>query len=42
MTSMGGTINKRGILMESFNFVAETISDDSFTSGNSGETDLSY
>jgi len=41
LTRMGGSVNKRGILMESFAFVAEAIQDDSFTHGKSGENDLS-
>jgi hypothetical protein len=41
LTSMGGSINKRGILMESFRFVAIGLSDDSFDSAPSGEVDLS-
>jgi hypothetical protein len=38
---MSGSVNKRGILMETFQFVAETMDDDSFTSAPSGEEDLS-
>ena len=41
LTSMGGSINKRGIFVEQFTFVAEQLSDDSFTSAPSGEQDLS-
>lgn len=39
--SKGGSLNKRGMFMESFNFVATGISDDSYTSGVSGDKDLS-
>jgi len=41
LTRMAGSVNKRGILQESFTFVAELADDDSFTSGPSGEEDLS-
>jgi hypothetical protein len=40
LTRMAGSVNKRGILQESFSFVAELADDDSFTSGPSGEEDL--
>lgn len=41
ITRMAGSVNKRGILMETFQFVAEMIDDDSFTKKQSGEADLS-
>lgn len=41
LTQMAGSVNKRGILMEQFSFVAELIDDDSFTARPSGEVDLS-
>jgi len=41
LTRMSGSVNKRGILMESFTFVAEMIEDDSFAASRSGEADLS-
>lgn len=41
ITAMGGSVNKRGILVEQFAFVAEHIEDDSFESKPSGEADLS-
>lgn len=41
LTSMAGSVNKRGILMEQFSFVAELIDDDSFEAQPSGEEDLS-
>lgn len=40
LTRMSGSVNKRGILMESFTFVAEMIQDDSFDAKYSGEADL--
>jgi hypothetical protein len=40
ITGMSGSVNKRGILMESFTFVAEMLNDDSFSSAASGEIDL--
>ena len=40
LTSKGGSLNKRGIYVESFGFVATGISDDSYTAGNSGDQDL--
>lgn len=39
--SKGGAINKRGVLVENFSFVAILGEDDSFDSSNSGDTDLS-
>lgn len=41
LTRMGGSVNKRGILSEQFQFVAEIAYNDSFTAAPSGETDLS-
>lgn len=41
LTQMAGSVNKRGILMEQFSFVAELIDDDSFKAKPSGEQDLS-
>jgi hypothetical protein len=41
ITRMGGSVNKRGILMETFQFVAELLEDDSFAATPSGEQDLS-
>ena len=41
ITRMAGSVNKRGILMETFQFVAEMLDDDSFTASASGEEDLS-
>lgn len=38
LTRMSGSINKRGILMESYQFVAEMAEDDSYESGSSGDT----
>lgn len=40
LTRMSGSVNKRGILMESFQFVAEIAYNDSFTASPSGENDL--
>ena len=40
LTSKGGSLNKRGIYMEQFQFVGTGISDDSYTAGNSGDDDL--
>lgn len=40
VTRMGGSINKRGVLVEQFHFVAILSGDDSFVAGNSGELDL--
>lgn len=41
VTRMAGSVNKRGILMETFQFVAEMLDDDSFSAAPSGEADLS-
>lgn len=41
LTRMSGGVNKRGVLMETYVFVAERCDDDSFTSAPSGEIDLS-
>jgi hypothetical protein len=41
ITRKSGSINKRGVMMESFTFVAEMAYDDSFTAAISGEDDLS-
>jgi hypothetical protein len=41
LVSKGGSLNKRGIYMEQFAFVATNISDDSYTAGFSGDEDLS-
>jgi hypothetical protein len=40
LVRMSGSVNKRGILMESYAFVAETLYDESFTASASGEEDL--
>ncbi len=40
LNSKGGSLNKRGIFMESFSFAAVNISDDSYEAGNSGDEDL--
>ena len=40
VTRMGGSINKRGVLVEQFQFVAILADDDSFAAGNSGDKDL--
>lgn len=40
ITRMAGSVNKRGILMETFQFVAEMIDNDSFERKVSGEDDL--
>lgn len=40
LTSKSGSLNKRGIYMESFAFVGTGISDDSYSAGNSGDQDL--
>jgi hypothetical protein len=40
LTRMSGSVNKRGVLMESFTFVAEMIQNDSFEAVYSGEADL--
>ena len=39
-TRKGGAINKRGVLVEQFAFNAILQDDDSYTAGNSGDTDL--
>lgn len=39
-TRKGGSINKRGVLVEQFAFNAILQDDDSFTAGNSGDSDL--
>jgi hypothetical protein len=41
LTRKGGAINKRGVLVEQFSFNAILQDDDSFTSANSGDGDLS-
>lgn len=41
VTRMAGSVNKRGVLMETFQFVAELLDDDSFDAAPSGERDLS-
>lgn len=40
LTRMGGSVNKRGVLMESYQFVAEMAYNDSFVASASGEEDL--
>ena len=40
ITRMSGSVNKRSVAMESFQFVAEIAYGDSFTASGSGETDL--
>jgi len=39
LTRMGGSVNKRGVLMESYQFVAEMAYNDSFVASASGEED---
>lgn len=41
LTRMAGSVNKRGVLMETFQFVAEIADNDTFTASASGEQDLS-
>jgi len=41
VTRQGGSVNKRGILMETYQFVGEMMDDDSYESKSSGEEDLS-
>jgi hypothetical protein len=40
LTRMGGSVNKRGVLMEQYQFVAEIAYNDSFVASASGENDL--
>jgi hypothetical protein len=41
VTRQGGSVNKRGVLMETYQFVGEMVDDDSYVAKRSGEEDLS-